>query len=318
MNLRSLEHFIRVAEFGSINRAAKELGLTQPALTRSIASVERDIGQRVFTRQRKGVQLTDAGRLLYAHAGKLLRQAAELRNDLLNDAPARLVLGMPTPFRHLITIPLIAEMRRIAPNINMRVFEGLNTQTRDLLLQGLLDVAILVEGQVPAADFEEVGYIREPMILFRSVKLPKPPDPISAEEVARYSLAMPGRPNPFRLGLQRMLEERRLKFPPMIEAESLDLCQDLIKAGLVDQSVGAGYLVPRPQPDIWCSRIDGAKVTWAITVRRQRSHLTEVKRVRTALSTVLANAVKQGVWPGVELLGADSQQVQKKKKGRDR
>ena len=45
MDLNQLEHFLRVAELGSINRAAKELGLSQPALSRSLSQLEHDLGQ---------------------------------------------------------------------------------------------------------------------------------------------------------------------------------------------------------------------------------------------------------------------------------
>src|SRR5262249_58347369 len=52
MDLNQIEHFLRVAELGSINRAAKELGLSQPALSRSLSQLEQDLGQQLVVRCR--------------------------------------------------------------------------------------------------------------------------------------------------------------------------------------------------------------------------------------------------------------------------
>jgi len=61
---RLIEYFLRVAELGSINRAATDLRLSQPALSRHIALLEHQLRAKLFTRTRGGVQLTEAGTLL--------------------------------------------------------------------------------------------------------------------------------------------------------------------------------------------------------------------------------------------------------------
>ena len=67
MDLRLLEHFLRVADVGSINRAAKELGLSQPALSRSLSQLEHDLGQQLVVRCRTGITITEAGSILASH-----------------------------------------------------------------------------------------------------------------------------------------------------------------------------------------------------------------------------------------------------------
>jgi LysR family nitrogen assimilation transcriptional regulator len=64
MNLNQVEYFLRVAELGSINRAAKELGLSQPALSRSLSQLEHDLGQQLVVRCRTGITITEAGSVL--------------------------------------------------------------------------------------------------------------------------------------------------------------------------------------------------------------------------------------------------------------
>jgi len=60
MDLNQLEYFLRVAELGSINRAAKELGLSQPTLSRSLSQLEHDLGQQLVVRCRTGITITEA------------------------------------------------------------------------------------------------------------------------------------------------------------------------------------------------------------------------------------------------------------------
>src|SRR2546421_615011 len=126
---------MRVIEFGSINRAAKEIGLTQPALSRSLSELERDVGRTLLLRRRSGVALTDAGMLLASRAPDLLRHTAEVRQGLAEESAARVVIGMPTPLRNAITIELVKEMQKTAPRTKIRIFEGFNSYIRDLLSQ---------------------------------------------------------------------------------------------------------------------------------------------------------------------------------------
>lgn len=72
MNLRQLEYFVAVAEERKITAAAKRLHITQPPLSHEVAALERELGVRLFVRRPRGVDLTDAGRVLYSRATTIL------------------------------------------------------------------------------------------------------------------------------------------------------------------------------------------------------------------------------------------------------
>ncbi len=72
MEIDQLRSFLKVAEEGSFTRAASEIGLSQSALSRSIARLEGELGQPLFERQTRKVVLTDAGRVLVDRARKIL------------------------------------------------------------------------------------------------------------------------------------------------------------------------------------------------------------------------------------------------------
>ena len=87
MDLALVNCFLRVAEFGSINRAAADLEMTQPALARRIAALEHDLRVQLLVRDARGVRLTEAGVALVNGARPILRQAELLRAGPPHTAP---------------------------------------------------------------------------------------------------------------------------------------------------------------------------------------------------------------------------------------
>jgi len=91
-----LKYFLRVAEEGSITRAAKLLGIAQPALSRQVQLLEEDLGISLFTRNRRGVELTEEGERLRASTAAPLRQL-ELAVQYVSSPLARLELKTVLP-----------------------------------------------------------------------------------------------------------------------------------------------------------------------------------------------------------------------------
>src|SRR5260370_17597237 len=82
MELRSLAYFTRIAELGSITRAASHLRLAQPALTRHVQRLEEELGVALFTRANRGVRLTEAGEKLLESAMRILRDVERTRAEI--------------------------------------------------------------------------------------------------------------------------------------------------------------------------------------------------------------------------------------------
>ena len=77
MELRHLRYFVAVAEELNVRRAALRLHVSQPPLSRQIHDLEAEIGARLFVRQKRGMQLTDAGRLFLGEARHILLRAQQ-------------------------------------------------------------------------------------------------------------------------------------------------------------------------------------------------------------------------------------------------
>src|SRR5215475_13885228 len=177
MDLNQIEHFLRVAELRSINRAAKELGLSQPALSRSLSQLEQDLGQQLVVRCRTGITITEAGSILASRGLALLREAGAIREALATDAAGRVVVGMPAALRHLVTLPALQAMRSTSLATAVRVHEGFNVFLHDMLKHGLLDMAVIAVEPLSDAPIAPEMLVREPLVLVRGAELPAPRDP---------------------------------------------------------------------------------------------------------------------------------------------
>ena len=91
MELRQLEYFCRIADTGSINQAARRLNMSQPPLSCQLRLLEDELGVRLFDRTRRGVELTEAGRLLYSRAASLLEYVRSTRQEVAEAGRSRVL-----------------------------------------------------------------------------------------------------------------------------------------------------------------------------------------------------------------------------------
>lgn len=82
MNFKHLESLIRIAEFGSLTRAAREMGLSQPALTRHVRTLESTLGTRLVERHERGSTITEAGQIVVDHARRMAAEREATRRAL--------------------------------------------------------------------------------------------------------------------------------------------------------------------------------------------------------------------------------------------
>ncbi|MGH7055408.1 MAG: LysR family transcriptional regulator, partial [Stellaceae bacterium] len=82
VELRSLGYFVRIAELGSITRAAAHLRLAQPALSRHVQRLEAELGTSLVTRAHRGVRLTEAGGKLLENAQRSLREVERAGDEI--------------------------------------------------------------------------------------------------------------------------------------------------------------------------------------------------------------------------------------------
>lgn len=147
MDLRGLEAVVAVHENGSFSSAAAALFISQPALTRRVALLERELGVRLFVRSPRGAQLTDAGRALLAPARRALRETEAIRGavEVIRNAEAGALSIVGAPNLSSTTLgQMIALFHDSSPEIEIRVVDSLSTADALAMVEaGVHDLALV-------------------------------------------------------------------------------------------------------------------------------------------------------------------------------
>lgn len=126
LELRQLQFFIEVAKHKSITKAAENMHISQPALSKSIMALEEELGMTLIIRSNKTSDLTDAWKVVMEYAQKMNVLIEEMRtslNDLTNLARGQINIGLP-PFIGSLFFPrVMAKFHRAYPNIELNITE---------------------------------------------------------------------------------------------------------------------------------------------------------------------------------------------------
>ncbi|MFP5020575.1 LysR family transcriptional regulator [Pseudonocardia phyllosphaerae] len=142
MNLQRLEYFLAIVDTGTTRAAAEHLRIAQPALSRQLRGLERELGLELFTRHRQRLQLTPAGRETARLARELVAHADWMENalaDLTTGAVRQLTVAASIPVISEILAPFIADLRTTDPMILTK--EGPHLEL-EALLRGGADAVI--------------------------------------------------------------------------------------------------------------------------------------------------------------------------------
>jgi LysR family nitrogen assimilation transcriptional regulator len=175
MDLRGIRYFVQIADCGSITRAAANLGVAQPALTRHVQSMEEELGMQLLVRLPRGVRLTGAGRQFVDHCRRALRELDRAREELKADsgsARGQVILGVSPTLGPLLVPGVVERVRRQCPQVALKIVEHFSTLLFDGLLTGRIDVALLTNPSASRA-LKLTPQIAEPIVVLAT---PQPRD----------------------------------------------------------------------------------------------------------------------------------------------
>ena len=156
MNLRHLEHFLALSDMGSFSRAAEKLHITQSALSRSIQSLEEELGGPLLDRIGKRNELTPLGQSVLERARGIVKEAAELKRGaalLQQGGLGSLRLGLGSGPGALLMTPWLVYMATHHPGVKVSVTRGpTEVQLRQLRDRSLDALVVDIRRIVPAAD----------------------------------------------------------------------------------------------------------------------------------------------------------------------
>jgi DNA-binding transcriptional LysR family regulator len=152
--LRDVEYFAAIAEHGQVQRAAAALGLSQPALSKSLRRLEQAMNARLFKRTPKGVELTRVGSALLARVSSLRLALDDINREIADLSEGRaghLRIGMIESPVHVVPLACTALLKE-APDLTLK----LTTEAHDILMarlrNGTLDVAVTITSRQATHD----------------------------------------------------------------------------------------------------------------------------------------------------------------------
>jgi len=146
MDLGQLEIFLCIADEKSFSRAAEKVRRTQPALSIAIKRLEIELGEPLFDRSTKGGMLTEAGRVLYSYAQRMVNLREEARgaiNELRGMYQGRLTIGANESTSLYLLPQMLVEYRQRYPQIKIEVHRAVSERIPTEVYERNLDVGFL-------------------------------------------------------------------------------------------------------------------------------------------------------------------------------
>ena len=300
LDLQKIQYFFAVVEHRSLSGAAQALRVSQPTLTRQMQALENDFKTPLFVRGGRGMTLTEAGKRLHSGLQGLDRQMRALKDDVaasLIEPTGEVAVGIPPSPRRLIAVPLVQQFAKANPRVTVRIVEETSGQLRDLVANGVLDLAI-TNSHEPMHGVAAESLGREPLLLVgpRAAKLSMAKaTPLAA--LANYPLILTNRTNSLRVIVETALQVESLQPNIRVVADALPLMTDLVTAGLGYTVLPAcGVRALLKERALTASPIEGFSITWLVAKPLGRSLNLAAQRFHDAILAIAQKQVAADIW----------------------
>jgi DNA-binding transcriptional LysR family regulator len=235
MDLQKLRAFVAVAREGNVTRAAKQLSLSQPALSKQLAELEEALSAVLFDRLPRGMRLTAAGELLLRHAERIYaaERAAESEIAELNGLRmGRLSIGASTTIGSYLIPSVFGAFQRAHPEVRLELEIANTAAIQALVSDGRIDLG-LTEGNVPSEQFAvEIVHYDELVAVANCEHPLLKKRKVFAAELAETPFICRERGSGSREVIEAALSERGVYITPAMALGSTEAIKNAVAAGL--------------------------------------------------------------------------------------
>lgn len=271
MNPTQLRHLLAVAEHGSLSRAATRMNITEPALSKSIRTLERTLGVELMDRTPRGMVPTVYGDALLAHA-RIIRAELNLADKAISEirgiSRGHVAIGSGPAFAEALLPTACLRFMARHPGVRLSVFAELIDRLLDRLLAGEIDFIVTMLGEIPLPPECEVTEIARDRgaVLARAEHPMAKTTRLRLDDLLDAAWILPKRPDGVRAWFDGRFQAAGMDPPwPLIEygavgfARAMLLRSDLlafIPCQWLDHEISTGRLVELPAADFrWERRI---------------------------------------------------------------
>lgn len=258
MNLEYLKSFYETVNQNSISKAAKELHLTQPALSLQLKNLEKELNAKLLIRSNKGVSLTDEGQVVYDYANTLLSIQGNIKRDLINlkqEVPT-LIIGSCKSVGEYALPCSIYTFKKLHKevDINMQVSNSISVLNQ--LKNHEINIGII---QIDAVDYDDIKtqtIVSDELVLIGSYK--KDSLKIDLEELKQIPIILRENDSGSKIILQKALKEKNIDINELNIIYSLNSIE-AIKSSIISKK-GFAFLpklsIMQELKENWVSIID--------------------------------------------------------------
>ncbi|QLD50684.1 LysR family transcriptional regulator [Paraburkholderia fungorum] len=309
MDIRQIRTFLAIADTGSATRAAELLHIVQPAVSRQLKLLEDDVGAPLFERDRRGMQLTEAGQILLDRARRALRELESAQQEIRPTpglVSGTVSLGLLPSSCELLTGPLVGALQRAFPQIRVSLSVGYTDHLLGWLESGEIDAALLYDPAAsPALDVKPL--VEESLSLVGLASIGLSDDyPVTVAALGEAPLVLPSAPHRLRSLVEHACAAAGVGITFAAGTNALS-----VQKALVAQGYGA-TVMPRVavQQEIERGVFSAARIDAEAFLRRIYLAVPTTRRSSTAVrcaTAVLQNCVREiacsGEWQGAQWIG---------------
>ena len=261
MDIKHLRYFKTVVDQSSFTRAAKQLHVAQPAISMAIRKLEQALDLTLLHRKDRQVTLTDEGRSLYQHANRILQATEDAMlemQELKGLLKGEVRVGIPSMLGSYYFPSILMAFRHRYPQLNLRVIDGGAGKLQQLLEQGELDLAVIVDQTVPESLQSKV-FLQEEMLVtcpkchaFAEMTSVSYPD-FLAEEIVMFNEGYF-----HRKVVDRIAEESGITPQISFETNLIPLIKSIVKQGFAISALMGMVIEDEPElvarsfyPEVW-------------------------------------------------------------------
>jgi LysR family nitrogen assimilation transcriptional regulator len=239
MDIRQLRYFVEVVEARSFTRAADRVRVAQPALGFQVKKLEDELGMPLLVRHSRGVEPTEAGRVLLRHAQSIMRQVDQARQELIDLAgPPRgkVVLAITPTTSTLLATRLVTECSRDYPEIVLNLVEALSEQIMRWLADNRVDLGFTYNPDAVRGIRTEPLLVEDLYFIGPAAEAGRYPEQVSFAAIARQPLILPTRPHGTRMKVEEAADQTGAALQVSYEIDSVTTIRELVETG-------AGYTI---------------------------------------------------------------------------
>ena len=308
VDLKNLRNFVAVASAGSISRAAENIHIAQPALSKQIQQIEDYFGTDLFVRTHRGVKLTPAGERLVNHAKGLLKRfdiALEDVREAISEPSGRVALGLPQSMAKYLAVPLVRTIVQRWPNLKLQIVEMNTGYVTEHLTKGDIDLGMTFgttegDGVIYSKLLEEeLVFISSSSQISEWMKKNNKKN-IQFKDLNNFSMVLPTKAHSLRQRIDEYLHGEKIELNVIAEVNAVPQLIELAEAGVGSTILSyAAVYHPLASKKIRTFKIINPTITRSVYLCRNATIPLSIATlaIQQLIESLVKTMVMNRIWP---------------------